>query len=435
MILTPSWPIPLGHKPIDLDLRRIRILLERLGNPHHKLPPTIHIAGTNGKGSTIAFLQSILQHAGYTVHTYTSPHLVTFNERIKIHGELITDALLNEVLDITKRAAGGLNVTFFEGTTAAAFLAFSKVKADFLLLETGMGGRLDATNVIEHPILTLITTIEMDHEEFLGDNIAKIAYEKAGIIKFRCPCISNYQRPEAHAVISKVAKEKEAPMYEYLVDWKFGLTRKFLHYWSVHKDVKEYSAPSLLGEHQQYNAAHALAALDVLGIDLPDEIINKALSSTKHPGRMQRLPRGLLHDCLPPGWDIWIDGGHNPAAGKIIKTAIIEHLYERPFFVISGMLKTKNYIDFLNHFIHLSHYTATVAIPDEPSYSAEELADYLNKSNHPTYAASSLQDALSFLSQFCPYHVQGRVFICGSLHLLGHVYKENNTLPYNNYML
>ncbi len=401
---TPFWPIPLGSKPIDLGLKRVVEALEKMENPHLKLPPAIHIAGTNGKGSTLAFLLAILEAAGYKCHVYTSPHLVEFNERIVVAGEITSDEFLTEVLNETKKLTENVNLTFFEGTTLAAILAFSKVKADFVLLETGMGGRLDATNIIDSPLLTIITPISLDHTEFLGDTIEKIAYEKACIMKKDTPCVVAPQVEEVMNVL-KIYAEKVGSKIIY------------------HQPSTINYQPSLLGKHQYMNAAVAIqSALELRnkGYKISDEVIKKGISSAKWPARLQNVS-----DVF--GMEIYLDGSHNPQGAETISEFLKEKNIgaEKDNYLIIGMLKNKDVEGFLKALRQNDNRIKKIffiKIPDEPNSANPEdlikIADKIfNNMSVEREVAKNLDDTLNKIE-----NIQNkRVIICGSLYLAGWV--------------
>lgn len=406
MIITPHWPIPLGHKPIDLGLERVHALLGALGNPHHKLPPVIHIAGTNGKGSTLAFIRAILEAAGYTTHSYISPHLVCFNERITLAGEMITDEYLYEILEECRLASADIPATFFEGTTVAALLAFSRIKADIVLLETGLGGRLDATNVLEHPALSVITPVSFDHTEFLGNTLYDIAGEKAGILKARTPAIISQQEPEAMASIQARA---QAPLFAYGKDWHAAKIDNHLHYHEG--DYRLISPmPNLYGDHQIINAGTAITAIRHLeGFTVEDNAILTGLQTAKHHARMQRL------DDRPTGQELWLDGGHNPSAGHAL-AQVAAHWNDQPLHLITAMLQGKDGYGFFAPLAGNVTSVTCITIPHDPnSKSAEALAAEAQKAGIDAHTATSLEDALLHIPP------TGRILICGSLYLAGYV--------------
>lgn len=418
MISMPHWPIPLGFKPIDLGLERIRTVLNRLGNPEQKLPPVVHVAGTNGKGSTIAFMQAILEAAGYKVHVYTSPHLVMFNERIILAGEMISDEMLYEVLEECRIAAEDTPVTFFEGTTAAAYLAFSKVKADIVLLETGLGGRLDATNVLDKPALTIITPISKDHTEFLGETIREIAGEKAGILKPGVLCVVAKQSPEAEEVILAKASTLNGNVVMQGREWRVAPHEIGFHYNNMNLPN-----PSLIGEHQYSNASTAIAALERLeGFSIAEDHIKHGITHTYHPARMQRLLKGKLVKLLPGDWELWLDGGHNPAGGETIGK-IIENWQDKPLFVVCGMLEDKDWRGFLSPFAKQAEKIICIPIPNEPkSLNPEMLSRNIMELGVDSVYKSDMVSALEYIK--AQSAKPARVLICGSLYLAGHVLSQ-----------
>ncbi len=336
----------LHPKLIDLSLGRIERLLAALGNPQDALPPVVHVAGTNGKGSTVATLRACLEAAGYRVHAYTSPHLVRFHERIRLAGRLIDEDALLALLEECERVNGGTPITYFEITTAAALLAFARNPADIVLLETGLGGRLDATNVIQRPAATAITPISLDHQAFLGDTIAAIAGEKAGILKPGAPAVVAPQPPEAEAVIEARAAGLDAPLLRWRREWRCEAAGDGMRYagprWRL-----DLPLPSLAGAHQIVNAGTAIACLEALAeFSLPPEAIAAGLRHIEWPARLQRLGRGPLVAMLPAGWELWLDGGHNPGAGAVLAAAVALWR-DRPLHLIVGMLNTKDAAGFL----------------------------------------------------------------------------------------
>ncbi|MBM3579179.1 MAG: bifunctional folylpolyglutamate synthase/dihydrofolate synthase [Alphaproteobacteria bacterium] len=388
----PFWPSPLGFRDIKLGLSRVYELLERLGNPHLKLPPTIHIAGTNGKGSTLAFLRAIFAESGLCVHCYTSPHLVRFNERIELAGREILDDFLNEILTECKAAAEkspAIPVTFFEGTTVAALLAFSRVPADLLLLETGLGGRLDATNVLPEVLCCVITPISFDHEEFLGNTLAKIAAEKVGIIKQNCPVVVGKQEEEALQIIQNKAAESHAPI-------------------TYHLPLTTYHLP-LLGKHQQDNASTAVAAVKAQKRFLvTNEQIERGLKKAHWPARLQKIP----HDKF----ELYLDGSHNLQGAMIVADFLREQKNGRKVFVIFSMLKDKNCEGFLRIISSEVDELITLTIPDEPkSRTAFEIKQIAERIGIKSQIAENFLDAFEKIKSDEP----ALVLICGSLYLAG----------------
>lgn len=424
MVKMPHWPVPLGQKPIDLGLERIKSLLDRLGNPEKTLPPVVHVAGTNGKGSTIAFIRAILEAAGYRVHVYTSPHLVEFNERIILAGKKITDQFLEEVLDQCRESAEGLKITFFEGTTAAAFLAFSKVPADILLLETGLGGRLDATNVLEKPAITIITPISIDHSEFLGDTLEEIAGEKAAIMKEGVPCVVSTQKPNVAKIIENEAKKKKSSLYRYKHEWDCIKTEKGMRFiWG--DEVIDLSSPALTGVHQIVNAGTALACVKLLKeFDINKNAIEKGITNVSWPGRLQLLDKkNPLQKSLPSGSEIWIDGGHNLGAAEVLLEKL-EEWQDKPLFLIVGMMKRKDSERFVSILSKKADYCVGVDIPDEDdARDGKEIKDFAIKAGMEAGTAKNIEDALKEISTVTEKSC--RVLICGSLYLIGSVLASN----------
>ena len=354
----------LHPKKIDLSLGRIERLLAALGNPQEHLPPVIHVAGTKGKGSTVAIMRACLEAAGYRVHAYISPHLVRFHERIRLAGELIKEDGLLAVLDECKRANGGAPITFFEITTAAAFLAFARVPADIVLLETGLGGRLDTTNVVRHPAVTAITPISLDHQAFLGDTIGAIAGEKAGILKPAVIGVIAPQPEEAERVIEARAAAIGAPFYRSGREWRCTGVAGGMRYEGARWRL-DLPPPSLLGAHQVLNAGTAIACLERLsGFSLSAAAIAEGLRHIDWPARLQHLRRGAFLDMLPHGWELWLDGGHNPAAGEVLG-AVATGWRDRPLDLVVGMLNTKDAAGFLAPLAPHVRSLRAVTIPGE----------------------------------------------------------------------
>jgi dihydrofolate synthase/folylpolyglutamate synthase len=408
----------LHPKIIDLTLDRVWRLLEALGNPQNDLPPVIHIAGTNGKGSTQAMIRAGLEAAGKTVHAYTSPHLARFHERIRLAGELITEEHLTAILDECYAANGSDPITYFEITTCAALLAMARTPADYTLLEVGLGGRLDATNVIDQPALTVITPISIDHEQYLGDTLAKIAGEKAGIIKRRVPCVVGPQPDEALAVIESVAARHGAPLLAHGQHWHATQDRGRLIY-QDETGLLDLPLPNLPGAHQIENAGAALTALRHL--QMGEAAYEAAVTRAFWPARMQRLQTGPLIDAAP-GAEVWLDGGHNPAAGE----ALARHLATlpaRPTYLVCGMLNTKDIAGYLTPLA--AHATALTAlsIPGEANtLPADVTADAARAAGLPATTAESALAAITEIVATCP---EARILICGSLYLAGGILREN----------
>lgn len=408
----------LHPKVIDLTLDRMWPLLEKLGNPHLNLPPIIHVAGTNGKGSTQAMIRAGLEQAGKSVHAYTSPHLARFHERIRLAGELIEEGELSQVLDECVTANGDHNITYFEITTIAAILAFSRVPADFVLLEVGLGGEFDATNMFERPELTVITPISIDHQQFLGETLAEIAAAKAGIIKRRVPCVVGPQLDAALDVIEARAERLGAPLLAYGQHWMVSEEHGRLVY-SDETGLLDLPMPNLIGKHQVYNAGAALAALRHLGFD--DTACEAAVTQAFWPARMQRLREGPLVDAAGP-CELWLDGGHNPAAGLAVAEAL-GRLSPKNVHMICGMLRTKDVSGFLAPLDAMASSLQTVSIEGEnATYTAEETAELAQAAGIEAAAAGSLDEAITNIRAV---DNNARILICGSLYLAGVVLRQN----------
>ncbi|MBO9399839.1 folylpolyglutamate synthase/dihydrofolate synthase family protein [Shimia sp. R9_3] len=410
--------LALHPKIIDLTLDRMWRLLNALENPEKKMPPVIHLAGTNGKGSTQAMIRAGLEGAGKTVHAYTSPHLARFHERIRLAGELIDEAHLTQVLDECWEANERQNITYFEITTCAALLAFSRVQADYTLLEVGLGGRLDATNVIDDPKLCVITPISIDHEQFLGNTLAKIASEKAGIIKRGIPVVVGPQPEEAMEVIEETAARLGAPVIAYGQHWHVYEEHGRLIY-QDETGLLDLPLPALPGAHQIQNAGAALAALRHLGCDA--EACEAAMRDVFWPARMQRLRKGPLVEAAASA-ELWLDGGHNAAAGQALASHIAG-LPKRETHLICGMLNTKDVSGYLSPLAKVSDSLHAVSIPGEANtLLAEETAEHANAAGLTAHVAESVAKAIATISAQSP---EARILICGSLYLAGAVLREN----------
>ncbi|MES2551225.1 MAG: folylpolyglutamate synthase/dihydrofolate synthase family protein [Pseudomonadota bacterium] len=408
----------LHPKVIDLTLARVDRLLLALENPEKSIPPVIHIAGTNGKGSTQAMIRAGLEAGDETVHAYTSPHLARFHERIRLAGELISEPALTALLDECVRVNGPDEITFFEITTCAAFLAFARTKADWTLLEVGLGGRLDATNVVEKPRLTIITPVSMDHEAFLGDTIAKIAGEKAGIIKRGVPCIVGPQHADGLAVIEAKAAAMGAPLWVYGQHWNVWEERGRLIY-QDENGLLDLPLPNLPGPHQVQNAGAAIAALRLLGKG--EAACEAAVTHAAWPARMQRLRQGPLVE-IAPQVELWLDGGHNPAGGEAV-AATLARMPQRETHLICGMLNTKDVTGYMRPLAPQVTRLHAVSIPGEKNtLPAEVTRDAALSVGIDAVAAGSVAEALAAIAATLP---EARVLICGSLYLAGSVLREN----------
>lgn len=416
----------LHPKEIDLSLGRVLRLLEALGNPQEQLTGVIHVAGTNGKGSVVAYLKAMLEAAGKSVHTFTSPHLVRFHERIVVGslngGKPISESLLCETLLRTEKANAGEPVTFFEITTAAAFLAFAENPADYVLLETGLGGRLDATNVIEDPALTIITPVSHDHERFLGDDLKGIAFEKAGILKRGVPCIVSRQTPEVLEVIEARAQELDVPLIVQGQSWDAYEQHGRLVF-QTESSLLDLPLPQLHGRHQIDNAGTALAASRALW----DETIGapamaEGLVTARWPARLQNLSGSSLQAHLPDGSELWLDGGHNEAAARVLAHAMAE-MEERaplPLHLVCGMMEGKDASAFFAQFSTLAEWAAVIPVPGKDNcYPAAELANTARRDGIDAEPLDGLVPALEASKARSDGPV--RVLVCGSLYLAGAV--------------
>ncbi|OAN96165.1 bifunctional folylpolyglutamate synthase/dihydrofolate synthase [Sulfitobacter geojensis] len=408
----------LHPKIMDLTLDRMFRLLEALGNPQEKLPPVIHLAGTNGKGSTQAMIRAGLEAAGKTVHAYTSPHLARFHERIRLAGQIIDEDALTAVLDECYAANDGKMITYFEITTAAALHAFARTPADFTLLEVGLGGRLDATNVTDKVALSVITPVSLDHQQYLGETLAEIAGEKAGIIKRGVPCVVGPQDEAGLDVIEAVAARKGAPLLAYGQHWHVGVEAGRMVY-QDERGLLDLPMPNLLGAHQVQNAGAALAALRHFGIDAA--ACEAAVTQAYWPARMQRLKTGPLVEVAGDA-ELWLDGGHNAAAGHAL-AAVLAQGGTRPTHLICGMLNTKDVTGYMRPLAQHVQTLHAVSIPGEAAtLSAEETA---NAARAVGIEAIEAGDVTSALREIVASDPQTRVLICGSLYLAGAVLRQN----------
>jgi dihydrofolate synthase / folylpolyglutamate synthase len=413
----------LHPKLIDLSLERMRRLLASLGDPQDAMPNIIHVAGTNGKGSTLAFLRACLEAAGKRANVFSKPHLIRFNERIRIAGKLIEDEPLIALLEECERVNAGQSITYFEITTAAAFLAFARDPADVTLIETGLGGRFDASNVFPHPAITAITPVSLDHQHFLGDTVAKIAFEKAGIFKPGVPAVLAPQNTEAEAVLVARAEEIRAPLFRFGREWRAGPTDTGLRYESSRGRL-DLPPPGLLGRHQYDNAGTALACLDRGGFALSPRALADGMRQVAWSARLEYLKRGALVDVLPQGWELWLDGGHNQAGGAALG-AMARAWQDRPLKLVFGMLETHDAEAFLASLAPYVGGAVTIAVPGEPATrSAENAADAARAVGIVAEPATTIAEAVKRAATGAP----GRVLICGSLYLAGKVLEENGQI-------
>jgi dihydrofolate synthase/folylpolyglutamate synthase len=425
----------LHPKRIDLGLDRMHRLLERLDHPERKLPPVIHVAGTNGKGSTLAYLRAILEAAGLRVHAYTSPYLVRINECFRLGrvggGILVSDDELQTALAHCERINAGAPLTFFEAKTAAAFCLFAQHPADVLLLEVGLGGRLDSTNVIEAPLASVIAPISMDHTEFLGDTLTSIAGEKAAIIKRNVPVISAEQPIEAMAVIEAQASRIRAPLHAAGDGWHVGVERGRLVY-QDDRGLMDLAAPKLFGRHQFDNAGLAIATLRAIEtLKVSNAAFEAGIVNAEWPARMQRLSSGALLEQAPRGCEIWLDGGHNAEGGRVVAAALgdLEERVSRPLVIIAGMMASKDPSAFLANFAGLTRHIIAVEIPHQDNaMPPDRLADAARGLGMRVEIAAGIEGALGALTRLS-YDVPPRILITGSLYLAGHALAINGTPP------
>ncbi|MFN3321462.1 MAG: bifunctional folylpolyglutamate synthase/dihydrofolate synthase [Allorhizobium sp.] len=427
----------LHPKGYDLSLDRIRRLLEVLGNPHLKLPPVIHVAGTNGKGSATAFCRALLEAQGLSVHVHTSPHLVRWHERYRIgvkggRGQIVDDALFADALRRVAEANGGKPITVFEILTAVTFILFSEQPADVVVLEVGLGGRFDATNVVEKPAVCIVQPISLDHQAYLGDRVELIAAEKAGIMKRGVPVVIGHQEFDgARDVLISTAERLGCPLAVFAQDFlayeEFGRL--------VYQDefgLMDLPLPRLPGRHQIGNAATAIRAVKAAGYPVTEEIAEKAMLSVEWPGRLQRLTEGRLVERAPAGAEIWLDGGHNPGAGEVIAEAMsaMEERQARPLHLVIGMINTKDPIGFFRAFVDIAHNVYTVPITgSDVGLDPVALAQSAAEAGLKALPMGSLGQALDAIRERSEGGIPPRIMIGGSLYLAGNVLAENGTIP------
>src|SRR5215467_15201720 len=414
-------------RAIDLGLDRIERLLTQFGSPHKKLPPIVHVAGTNGKGSLVAYLRAMSEAAGYRVHVHTSPHLVKFNERIRVAGRLIDDHTLDEILTECEEVNAGQPITFFEITTVAAFLSFSRIPADLTILEVGMGGRRDTTNVVES-MLSAITPVGYDHTGFLGDKLEGIAAEKAGILKRAVPAVIGRQREVSAGVIGQEATKLAAPLFRMGREWQVTPTASGFRYQSDLLGL-DLPSPALAGAHQIDNAATAVACVERLRagrFQIDDTAIARGLKSVDWPARLQKLERGPLVDALPPGCEVWLDGGHNEDCGMVLAQQASVWAREPaalPLYLIFGMLTTKDAAGFLRPLARHARSARAVPIEGHSAYTPQEACARAAEVGLDCAPANDIGEALEDLLAYQPAPM--RILICGSLYVAGEVLARN----------
>ncbi|WP_264336502.1 MULTISPECIES: bifunctional folylpolyglutamate synthase/dihydrofolate synthase [unclassified Wolbachia] len=429
MIYMPHWPKPIGSRPKDFSLDRIKSFLNKLGNPEKKIPPIIHIAGTNGKGSTLSFIRYIMQAAGYKVHTYTSPHLVNFNERIVVAGNDIDDSELHNSLEECRIAVAEQPITLFEAATTAAFLAFSRHKADITLVEVGLGGRLDATNVIDNPILTIITSIALDHTEYLGPTVETIAGEKAGIMKPNVPCVISPQEKSIMNTLEQHAINKKSPLYRGGFEWNCEKQNNRMVFQSAIQSI-EFSLPSLKGEHQIINAGNAIAACSILsgkyGFDIGEEDIASGLQSTYWPARLESIKEGNLISLLPQDWQLFLDGAHNNDGARVLAKWVKDNFAEG-IYMIFGVTRNRNVAEFLEHLKPYIKLLCAICVKSEPKATSTDLIrEGAHNIGINAIECESIRDAIS--NHILKASIQNvkTILICGSLFLARDLSMENS---------
>ncbi len=429
--------LQLHPKGFDLKLDRISRLLAALGAPQDRLAPVIHVAGTNGKGSTTAFARAILEAAGKAAHVHTSPHLVDWRERYRLgraggRGELVSDEALAEAIRRVAEANGDQPITVFEMLTAVGFLLFAEHPADAVVLEVGLGGRFDATNVIERPAVSVVTSISLDHQTYLGDTVEQIAGEKAGIFKRGAPVVIGPQTsPAALDVLCTQAARTGAPVHVYGQDF-LGFEEHGRFVYQDERGLLDLPMPRLAGRHQIGNAATAIAALRAAGFDPSPSAIEAGLTGVEWPGRLQRVTSGRLFDLCVPGSELWLDGGHNPGAGLVVAEALadMEDRVQRPLFLICGMLNTKEPVGFFEAFTGMARHVFTVPIRSSDSgLPAEELADAAIEAGLEAEPCDSVEEAIRLVSTGWQASPAPRFLVCGSLYLVGETLRESGLAP------
>jgi dihydrofolate synthase/folylpolyglutamate synthase len=422
-------------------------ILSRLGNPHLKVPKVIHVAGTNGKGSTTSYIGNILRKAGYKVHTYISPHLINFNERIILDGKEISDQYLFEIMERCRIAAeqgeivsdGNVGMTLFEATTAAAFIAFAEVPADFLVLEVGMGGRLDATNVIENTILSIITPVDIDHAEFLGNTITEIAHEKAGIMKKNIPCIISQQTEEGAKVLEYHASLLKAPIFRFGKEYggeEIPSNNKSFNYYHIDHEthekinITEYPVPSLIGPHQIENVSTAIAAIENLvkhgHCNVYYEDICEAITTTYWPARLEPIIKGKIFDMVPKNWEIFLDGAHNPHGAKGL-ARWAETRKDKKLYIVFGTTKGKDVAEYLKILKPYVEFVCGICVEHETNAQrGTVISEAAAKLGMPTKPFDFLPNAIKYITE--NESDPSIILICGSLYLAGDVMKINNNM-------
>ncbi len=427
MVRMPNWPMPkFGTDKIDFGREKFRKFLEILGNPENKIPNIIHIAGTNGKGSTAWIIKAILEAAGYSVNLYTSPHLIRFNERIIIKGSEISDVYLNQLTSELSQIEqdANLELTFFEGVTALAFECFSRNKADFTILETGLGGRLDATNVIDNTIQQIITPISYDHMEYLGDSLEKIATEKAGIMRKDRTCIVGLQQEEVTETLQKIANYLSAKLFEF--EYDYGLINQDDEIFFISDDYKiNISCLKMQGKHQYINAATAIAAIKNLDCKISDQAIEEGLKKARNKGRLEKLSKGVLQDGIGSNTDIWVDGAHNESGMEALAKWIDDN--PKKTIVICGFTRGRNCQNLLSHLKNSVDEVVGVTVNFEPSsFNGKYVAEKAREIGFNAIGFNVLEDAIDYIDE--KYQENYRIVVTGSLFLVGEAIQKNDKL-------
>ncbi|KAB0682899.1 bifunctional folylpolyglutamate synthase/dihydrofolate synthase [Aureimonas leprariae] len=421
----------------DLALTRIERLLDRLDNPHRRLPPVIHVAGTNGKGSTVAFVRAMLEGQGLAVHVHTSPHLVDWRERFRLGrtdgpGRLVEDAVLAEAIGRVAAANAGEPITVFEILTAAMFVLFSEHPADCCVMEVGLGGRLDATNVVERPAACAITTVSLDHQSYLGDTVAKIAGEKAGIVKHGSPVVIGRQTEgAAEEVLVRAARRSFAPVSVYGEDF-LAFEEHGRMVYQDDRGLLDLPLPRLPGRHQLANAATAIATLRQAGFAPTQKSIERGLLAVDWPGRMQQIRSGPLKAAAGEGAELWLDGGHNPGAGAVIAEALadMEERVSRPLVLVVGMLNTKDPAGFFAPFAGIARRVLAVPVRNsDAGLDPEALAEAARSAGLEAETAEGVEAAIRSVADGWPEPVAPRFLVCGSLYLAGEVLGLSGLVP------
>jgi len=418
-------------KGFDLSLDRILHLLEKLGNPQDKLPPVMHVAGTNGKGSTLAFARAILEAQGYKVHVHTSPHLVNWHERYRLAGKLVSDDQLAIAIEHVAEVNENRPITVFELLCAVMFVLFSEHEADFSLVEVGLGGRFDATNVIASPRVCAIAPVGLDHQAYLGDTVTKIAFEKAGIIKPRVPVAIGLQEDDARETIEQVARKKAAPTFFARQDFDFYEDATGFVY-QDEQGLLDLPMPTLVGDHQLANAALAIAAIRAGGIKVLPQAFAQGMKDVNWPGRLEKLREGKITQKFGSDADIWIDGGHNPSAGEAIAAELLRRngQTKRKIILICGMINTKEPLGYFHPFAKLDAEIITVPVAmSEAGIAPQALSAIARDAGLRASASPSLSDGIEYAISQSTGEAHAMVLFCGSLYMVGEVLAMNETPP------